>query len=111
MKEPSLENAKKLAKGWVGLDDIEKKFGVDMAIIQQRSRSASALAKVVFSTPEGEELLEYLMDRTVRRSPVPNLADNPIMVTFEQLAPVVTFCKGQSSIVQHILELISKKEA
>lgn len=103
---PSYEQARDSAGGWSLLEDPERRFRDAMRKMGARRRELGEAVARLAETPDGRALLEHLLDRTVRRQPVPNLLDEPVAITAEQLMPRVLAHAGAVAIVEEILILI-----
>jgi hypothetical protein len=64
----------------------------------------------VFTSREGAEVLEWLLDRTLRRATTPRLDREHLLVTADQLMPYTLFREGQNSIVADVVALMAQAQ-
>ena len=96
--------------GWKTLDA----FGVpksDALSPKQRERADQlALFGAVFGSESGRKVLALLIDMTIDRPMIPETVGAQVPVTFDQLAPYVTFRQGQNAIVKLICDILAEAE-
>ncbi len=97
--------------GWGGLLDIDKRIAANADAAEKRRLEVADAVLALFESLEGQAVLEYLLDRTLRRDQVPRLDKQNLLVTFEQLAPYATFRAGQNAVVADLLELMRAAQA
>lgn len=96
--------------GWGSLTDMEAKAGERAKEADARRMQIAEKAYAIFETSEGREVLEWLLDRTLRRASVPRIDVNNLLVTFDQLAPYATFREGQNSVVLDLVDMLRAVE-
>lgn len=106
MKEPNMTDLSQ--PGWGGLD-------LTRSAIEARSKEAARkrldmahLVDAVFSTQDGQIVLEHLLDLTVRKPMLPATVPAQQPVTSAETVPYVAFREGQNSVVAHISMLIEQ---
>lgn len=109
MKEPRLQDL--LAPGWGGLDVSKEELAARQAESARKRLEVAHLFDAVFSTPDGERVLEHILDGTLRQPRVPVVVPGQQPVTPEQLVPHVAFRDGQDSVARLILDMIRQARA
>ncbi len=105
MKEPSV--AALLRGGaWGDLTDLDGKIAAQQDEASKRRLQVADKVLALFETREGAEVLEYLLDRTLRLSTMPRLDREKLLISYDQLAPFATFREGQNSIVADLIDMI-----
>ncbi len=96
--------------GWKTLDA----FGApknDALSPQQRERADQlALFGAVFGSEAGRKVLAILIDMTLDRPMIPEAVNAQVPITFDQMAPYVTFRQGQNAIVKMICDILAEAE-
>jgi hypothetical protein len=105
MNEPTIDSLIS-GDGWGGLENIDKRLADHAKEARRKDDALAEQFRIVFTSPEGQRVLEHLVDITLRRSsiPVAVVAEQPL--SFADMAPFVTFREGQNAIVGHILKMM-----
>jgi hypothetical protein len=104
LEEPGVEDL--AGGGWSALADLDKRIAAPPVPQEDEYRRMGQVALKVFSTDEGQQVLEWLLSQTFRRSSVPNLDLDGILVEPAKLASVVLWGEAQKAIVLRLVALI-----
>lgn len=109
MSAPELPDILKNLGGWKGLEGLDEQMADEAkAAGGKRRQLAEAMARIA-GTPDGEMLLEHLLDVTVRRSSVPQaFASGEQPLTFEQLAPRIVWREAQNALAISLITLVDE---
>lgn len=110
MKEPSL-SALLAGDGWGPIQNVEGRIKEASAEAEARRLKMAEKVLALFETREGAEVMEWLLDRTLRKSSTPRIDQHNLLVTAEQLMPHTLFREGQNSIVADLVELMRAAKA
>ena len=69
-----------------------------------------ALFGAVFGSEAGRKVLAILIDMTLDRPMIPEAVNAQVPITFDQMAPYVTFRQGQNAIVKMICDILAEAE-
>lgn len=107
MSEPRLSDM--MGGGWDGLRAIEEAAtGVRGGPDAPQDRLAEQALRA-FSTDSGKAVLEHLLDRTVRRAPVPDLGHpGALGLTLEQVTAAVVWHQAQCALVRDLVALMEE---
>ena len=105
-REPTLDSLLASNAGWAGLRNLDDRMrGRAEAAGEERRRLAAIVADVV-ETPAGRELVEWLLNRTLRRASTPDIGTERLLVTGEQLTPYILWSEAQKALVEQLLQLV-----
>lgn len=93
--------------GWDGLKAMDNATAGAGNEQGSRRRETALLFDQVFSTPQGRQVLEILREGTILRDMLPPQVAAQVPVTFENIAPYVTFRAGQNAVVRQIETMLS----
>lgn len=92
--------------GWAGLDELNQKFSSAPAPQEDELARLGGLALSVFSTDEGAQLLDWMLSQTMRRSSVPDVGVEQILMKPEALASFVLWNEAQKAFVLRLVALM-----
>ena len=96
--------------GWKTLDSLGQS-AEEMLSKRRRERDDQvALFGAVFGSEAGRKVLDILKDMTVGRPMIPDAVKGQAAVSFDQIAPYVTFRSGQNAIVERIVQILAEAE-
>lgn len=109
MREPSVKGVidRLQQEGWAGLDMGTAADQLRRAGASDRSRF-DELAEAVFGSPAGQELLETLLDMTLRRPTMSPIFASGQPITAEQLMPYTIYREGQNAMVLTLLHALAR---
>lgn len=110
-REPSLSTLMDPSSAWASLENIEQNIKAQTAEQQRHAETTAMLFHRVFNTPDGRQVLEHLLDWSVRRQVVPHVDRERLLVEPATLLPFVLFREGQNALVTDILQKLRQAEA
>ena len=89
--------------GWGGLEFDDNQFSADMQKLMEEAVLEAQPIGQLFSTPEGEKVLQWLVQKTIMRPPLP---EEVAAKTLEEYALLKARRDGQNGVVFMILHAI-----
>jgi hypothetical protein len=95
-----------VGEGWEGLDALDKKLANAPKASPSEIERLGGLALKVFSADEGHQVLEWMITSTLRRSSVPDIGAECMLMKPEDLASYVLWNEAQKSFVLRVIGLM-----
>lgn len=104
-REPSLTSLLS-GDGWRGLEGVEQRMVSNAREIEARRAEMAEKVLRVFEAGDGRDVLDWLLDRTLRKASMPRLDRINMLASSEQLLPHMLFREGENAIVEEIVTLM-----
>lgn len=96
--------------GWNTLDQFGVPKDKALSSKDRERQDQVALFGAVFGSEAGRKVLAILIHETLDRPMIPEAVNAQVPITFDQMAPYVTFRQGQNAIVKLICDILAEAE-
>lgn len=85
--------------GWAGLEALDGRLRSAPSPVDDERRRMGELMLRVFGSPEGREVMGFMLDQTVRVASVPNIGAEAMLMRPDMLATYVLWNEAQKAFV------------